>query len=174
MWREIGHEMKIQYIPETYEQIRDWANSYELRAMLPKETNHKLAEITTGLLIYYTPDIMKPFAKKLIIGLMDDRLRTAMLYPPQPSWVYTLINGFFAVRRVLLLNFHLPRYTPIQYVSKEKNEHGRYNINYADNEGSTPRWKVLMVAVVSACEESGTDTKVDQFVVGDSKSEFRV
>jgi hypothetical protein len=130
--------MQIENIPETYSQIRDWANTYETIAMLPRETNHKLAEITTNLLIYYTPDLIKPFAKKLIIGMMDDRLRTAMLYPPQPKWVYSFIMGFFKFRRVLLLNFHLPRWKPIQYVSKEKNQYGRYNINYADNEVPFP------------------------------------
>lgn len=134
MWREIGHEMKIENIPETFPEMRDWADNYETIAMLPRETNHRLAEITTNLLIYYTPDIIKPFAKRLIIGMMDDRLRKAMLYPPQPKWVHSFIMGFFKFRRVLLLNFHLPRAKPVQYTSKEKNKHGRYNINYADNE----------------------------------------
>ena len=35
-------------------------------------------------------------------------------------------------------------------------------------------WKVLMVAVVFACEESRKGSEVDEFVVGDSESQFRV
>jgi len=126
--------MKIENIPETYPEIRDWADEYEIRAMFPTDTTHQLAETTTALLLYYTPNAIRGFAKKMIIGLVDERLRGAMMYPPQPSWVHSLINGFFAFRGVLLRNFFLPRYTPLSFTRKEKNEYGRYNLNWSDNE----------------------------------------
>jgi hypothetical protein len=129
--------MKIDNVPKTYPEMRDWADEYEKRAMLPNETNHQLAEITTSLLLYYTPNIIKGFAKKLIVGLMDERLRTAMIYPPQPSYIHNFINGFFTIRRFLMRNFFLPRYKRVSYTTDEKNKFGRYNVNYADNEVST-------------------------------------
>ena len=126
--------MNIENVPKTYPEMRDWADEYEKRAMFPSETNHQLADLTTGLLLYYTPKFMKGFAKKLIIGLMDDRLRTAMIYPPQEPFIYNFIHVFFLVRGFLIRNFHLPRISAITLTQKEKNKYGRYNVNYTDNE----------------------------------------
>src|SRR5438552_13819281 len=99
MWREIGYQMKIENIPRTYLEIRDWADEYEKRAMFPSEQNHQLAEITTGLLLFYTPNVVKGFAKKLLVALMDDRLRNAMIYPPQSQFIHKFIGLSFAIRR---------------------------------------------------------------------------
>jgi hypothetical protein len=134
MWREVGHQMHIEGIPDTYEEMRDWADAYEKRAMLPSEVNHQLAETTTALLLYYTPSIVKGFAKKILVGLMDDNLRGAMMYPVQPAYVYNTLNGFFAVRRFLTRNFFLPRWKPVKYVQEKPNEFGKYNVNFTDNE----------------------------------------
>jgi hypothetical protein len=134
MWREVGYQMKIENVPKTYPEIRDWADEYEKRSMFPCETNHELAEVTTGLLLYYTPTFMKGFAKRVLIVLMDERLRKAMIYPPQPQWMDSFINYSFAIRGFLLRNFFLPRIKRIQYTQREKNKYGRYNVNYADNE----------------------------------------
>jgi hypothetical protein len=144
MWREIGRQMHIENIPETYEEMRDWADAYEKRAMLPSELNHELAETTTALLLYYTPSLIKPFAKKVLIGLMDDTLRKAMMYPEHPAYV-RCINGFFTIRRFLIKNFFLPRWQPVKYVQDTQNQWGRYNINYTDNEVLRRNADVAMV-----------------------------
>ena len=137
--------MKIENVPRTYPEIRDWADEYEKRTMLPHETNHELAEVTTGLLLYYTPNFMKGFAKKILIALMDDRLRKAMIYPPPSQFYREFINKSFAIRGFLLRNFFLPRIT---LTSTEKNKFGRYNVNYCDNAVCHPIiW--LTVAMVS-------------------------
>jgi hypothetical protein len=106
--------------------------------MIPSPTSHQLAEITTSLLIYYQPSFLKPLAKKLIIGLMDTRLREAMMYPRQGRWVYWFIRGFFEVRKVWLRNFALPRWRGVYYTSEKENEFGRFVVNYADNEVPAP------------------------------------
>jgi len=126
--------MHIENVPETFEEMRTWAEEYEKRAMYPTEQTHELAETTMGLLLYYTPRWIKPFIKRLLIAIMDDRLRTAMMYPEQPPWIHKSIEWFAIVRRFLLRNFFLPRNEEVVYTSLEKNEHGRYNINYTDNE----------------------------------------
>src|SRR5579859_6269350 len=126
--------MGIKDIPRTYSEMRHWAAQYESRAMIPSSTSHELAEITTSLLIYYMPSFLKPLAKKLIIGLMDDQLREAMMYEKQAKWVYWCLSGFWAARKAYLRNFALPRIKPIYYTEKEKNEFGKYNVCYADNE----------------------------------------
>lgn len=101
--------------------------------MFPCEANHELAEVTTGLLLYYTPNFMTGFAKRILIVLMDERLRKAMIYPPQPQWMHNFVNYSFAIRGFLLQNFFLPRIKQIQYTQREKNKYEQYNVNYADN-----------------------------------------
>jgi hypothetical protein len=133
--------MNIENVPKTYIEMRDWADDYEKSAMFPSETNHQLADLTTNLLLYYTPTLIKPFAKKLIIGLMDDRLRNAMIYSPQGPFIHNFINGFFKLRGFLIRNFYLPRISRITFTEEEKNKYGRYNVKYADNEVFVTRKK---------------------------------
>lgn len=130
--------MKMKDVPETYEEMRDWADEYEKRAMIPSEPTHQLAEVTTGLLLYYAPGFAKGLLKRVIIGFMDTQLRTAMLYEPQPQWIHHLINWGFGVRGFLLRNFALPKITRVKFTSEEKNQFGRYTVNYADNVVSRP------------------------------------
>jgi len=137
IWREVGYQMKIENVPKTYEEMRDWADGYEARTMVPNKMNHELAELTLALLTYYTPKALKPLMMQILIGLMDDRLRVAMLYRPPHPVVRPFIQYSFAFRRFLLRNFFLPRIRPIYYTSRGKNEYGRYTTTYADNEVSS-------------------------------------
>lgn len=130
--------MKMKDVPQTFEEMRDWADEYEKRAMIPSEPTHQLAEVTIGLLLYYAPGFLKGFLKRIIIGFMDTQLRTAMVYEPQPQWIHKLINWGFRVRGFLLRNFSLPRITRVKFTSEEKNKFGRYSVNYADNVVSSP------------------------------------
>ena len=107
--------MKIKNIPRTYEEMRDWADVYESRAMIPSETTHELAEITTDLLLYYAPSFVKGFMKCVIIALMDTRLRTAMMYEPQPAWLHAFIDWGWWIRAVLLRNFGNEIYSAKNY-----------------------------------------------------------
>lgn len=178
--------MGIQNIPRTYPEILSWSTQYESRAMIPSTTSHDLAETTTSLLIYYVPSFLKPLAKKLIIGLMDDRLREAMIYKKPERWVGWVLGGFWAVRKVYLRNFALPRTKPIYYTEEEKNEFGKYNICYADNEvpPSLPSpaaslcngWRFACMytdfqAMVSPTKSSRSNKPLVELPLGDSESE---
>ena len=126
--------MHIKDIPERWEEMEAWADEYEKRAMYPSDASHDLAETTMALLLFYMPNLLKPAIKRLLIAIMDDRLRTAMMYPKQPPWIHKSIIYFCTFRRFLLRNFFLPRSKEVVYTSQEVNEHGRYNILYTDNE----------------------------------------
>ena len=102
--------------------------------MLPSSTNHNLAETTTTLLLYHTPRILQPFARKVLIALMDDIQREAMMYPSQPRYIHTIIHSFFAIRKFIVRNLCLPRSMPVRLLQDSRNEFGRYNVNFADNE----------------------------------------
>jgi len=148
LWREIGHEMGIHSIPHTYPQIKHWSTQYEQTHLIPSPPTHPLAETTTALLIYYQPSFLKPLAKKVIIGLMDDPLRKAMVYEPQGQWVHWGIWMGFAVRRGWVRNFCLPRWRGVFFTERERNEFGRWNVCYADNEvllRSSVSWNLLVL-----------------------------
>ena len=150
LWREIGYQMGIQGLPRTYEEITEWADEYEKQNMVPNEKSHELAETTTALLLYNVPNFIKPFAKQLVIAMMDDRLRKSMIYPVQPRYIYVLIEWICTVRRFLIRNFHLPRIFRVKYTSDTKNKFGRYTLNYSDNEVAPVFFVLLIIAVVFA------------------------
>ena len=77
---------------EFFDDLKDWALTYETRTMVPDKWNHKLANETTAILLYDVPKSMKPFGKHVVSTLMDDRLRKAMML---------VVNTFF----LLLLLF---------------------------------------------------------------------
>ena len=64
---------------EFFEDIRAWATTYEQEHMVPNKWNHQLAEETSRILMADVPDILKPVAKQVVLTMMDDRLRRAMM-----------------------------------------------------------------------------------------------
>jgi hypothetical protein len=139
--------MKIENVPQTYEEMETWAKEYEKRTMLPTEKSHQLAKTTMALLIFYIPSFMKDFVRQILISMMDEPLRIAMMYPPAPAYIEQVISCLALVRGILMRNFFIPRWKPVLFTQREKNKFGRYNTNYADNE-VTRLVPALMLAVV--------------------------
>lgn len=91
-WKSTGDAMGIGYQKlklakdgwidglQWLEDLTEWAQEYETEYMKPHMNNKVTAEQTTNLLLWYTPSAMKPFGRKVVSALMDDRLRTAMMY----------------------------------------------------------------------------------------------
>ncbi|KAL9098060.1 MAG: hypothetical protein Q9163_006205 [Psora crenata] len=61
------------------EEVEEWAEEYERKTMLPHKNNWKTAEQTTAVLLWHVPSWAKPYGKRVVCALMDERLRTAML-----------------------------------------------------------------------------------------------
>jgi hypothetical protein len=117
---------------EFYEDVKEWADEYERRYMVPDKYNHQLAEEATSLLLVNVPGPLKPYGKKLVAALMDDRLRCAMLYEKPPQAYYMIVKFVFSVRSVLL-NYFIP---PRPYALRKKiasdqpdPQTGRYHLN---------------------------------------------
>lgn len=67
------------------EEVEEWAQAYEKRCMVPDENNRKTAEQTVTILLWTVPQFLKPYGKKIVSVLMDDRLRKAMMYESSPT-----------------------------------------------------------------------------------------
>lgn len=85
---------------EFVEDLKLWSDAYEKRTMVPDESNHKLANETTAILLNGIPLFLQPYAlpcykykakhstnctssfragRKVVSSLMDERLRRAMM-----------------------------------------------------------------------------------------------
>ena len=71
-----GWKDGLQWLNE----LSKWSDEYEERSMVPNKNNHKTAEQTMAILLYSLPAFMKPYGKKIVLALMDERLRSAMMY----------------------------------------------------------------------------------------------
>lgn len=122
---------------EFYEDIKEWADQYERQYMIPNKYNHQLAEETARILLVNVPGPLKGIGKQIVISLMDERLRRAMLYNDPPAIYLKLINLAFGIRK-LLSTFLIPprpyalRYSPITEHPDPKT--GRYFMNEYDSE----------------------------------------
>lgn len=107
-WKAIGDAMGIGYSNlrsggeggegwmdglQWLDELSEWSAGYEKRCMVPHKDNQKTAEQTVAILLYGMPGFAKPPGGRIVSALMDDRLRTAMMYvsgfprgtqPPNP------------------------------------------------------------------------------------------
>ena len=60
--------------------MKDWSAEYEKKCMVPGLNNQKTAEQTVAILLYSIPGFAKGKGSKFVSALMDDRLRTAVMY----------------------------------------------------------------------------------------------
>ena len=90
-WKSIGDAMGISYENlrstnegwvdglQWLEEIMDWNEEYEKRYMVPHIDNKKTADETVAILLWKVPKPLRPAGKQIVLALMDDRLRTAMM-----------------------------------------------------------------------------------------------
>lgn len=120
-WKSIGDAMDIDYHPlskhekgwkdgiDFYNDIKDWAEEYEMKEMVPAKTNKTVADETVALLLYWTPKSFRETALKVITAIMSDRLRNAMVYDKPPPQYFWLVDLIFSTRRFVLRYLWLPR-----------------------------------------------------------------
>lgn len=140
-WKNIGDAMGISFAPlasgpsgfrdglQFTEELQAWSEAYEREFMVPDKWNNKLADETVAILIYNLPKWLKGPACKVVVALMDERLRKAMIYPPPPSGYTTFVNIAFAARKIFLRSFALPRPYFLRFKAlseKPDKETGRY------------------------------------------------
>ncbi|CAD6438931.1 453779fa-ed3f-4fdf-beaf-caf21e4ec5ff [Sclerotinia trifoliorum] len=119
-WKGIGDAMEISYhvLPrfnkwkdgiEFYEDIRDWAQEYREKFMLPNPYNKKTADQLVPLLLFLVPKWALPFANDGVGVLMGPRLRKAMMYPEPSPLHQFLILSLLKTRQFFLRYLSLPR-----------------------------------------------------------------
>ena len=91
-WKAIGDAMGIPFKKlksgsegwvdglQWFEEIDEWSAEYERRFMVPDKNNQKTADQTVAILLFSIPRFAKGVGRKIVSALMDERLRTAMMY----------------------------------------------------------------------------------------------
>ncbi|BCS21735.1 uncharacterized protein APUU_22167A [Aspergillus puulaauensis] len=139
-WKSIGDAMGIEYKGylkqeewkdglEFYEDIKDWAQHYEAKEMVPTATNKQTADELVPLLLYYIPRPLMPVAREAVGTLMGERLRWAMIYPEPSNIAQAATFAAFSLRRFVLRYLTLPRLVAGPEFSNKDPKTGRYNHN---------------------------------------------
>ena len=145
-WMSIGNAMRIDYGNlkssangfvdglQWLEEITEWSQKYEESHMIPDQNNKTTADETTKILLWTLPRFMKQAGVHTVSALMDNRLRTAMMYETPPPIYFFLINTIFDIRKILLRYFALPRPYFMRYRSLTDNptEDGMYFLTQYD------------------------------------------
>ena len=91
-WKAIGDAMGIPFKKlksgsegwvdglQWFEEIDEWSAEYERSFMVPDKNNQKTADQTVAILLFSIPRFAKGVGRKIVSALMDERLRTAMMY----------------------------------------------------------------------------------------------
>lgn len=96
--RSMGDAMMIDYgnLPSAKQGFQDgihwleaiwqWAEEYEAQRMVPDMSNHQTANETTAILLFSIPSALKSTGRHVVSALMDDRLRSAMMFVRKLSY----------------------------------------------------------------------------------------
>lgn len=145
-WKSIGDDMGIDYgtlksPPNGFidglqwlEKMTDWSQKYEEKYMVPDQNNKTTGDETTKILLWTLPRSMKKAGVHAVSALMDDRLRTAMMYETPPPIYFFLIKTIFGIRKILLRYLALPRPYFMRYrsLTDDPTKDGRYFLTKYD------------------------------------------
>ncbi|KAJ8117597.1 hypothetical protein OPT61_g1236 [Boeremia exigua] len=146
-WKVVGDAMGISYAVlrhsthkdglEFFEDLKEWADKYEEKHMIPNKFNHQLAEETTRILLTNVPEPLKPYGQQLVTAMMDDRLRSAMLYDQPPAIYPKIAKAVFGLRNFISKNLLPPRPRALwasSFTDQPDPKTGRYFMTEYENE----------------------------------------
>ena len=142
-WKAMGDAMGISYEKlksggesgegwkdglQWLEEVGEWAEGYEKTKMVPDINNKTTADQTVEILLWSVPEMLKQFGTKVVSALMDERLRTAMMYEKPNQLYFALISFIFTVRKLLLRYLALPRPYIFRYhfTTEQPSKEGSY------------------------------------------------
>jgi hypothetical protein len=110
-WREVGKQMHIQDIPETYEDLERYNLDYERQHFRYSDSNRRIGEATRDLFLSWFPRILQPAIEPAIYALLDDAIIEACGLPQAPKMVRSGVAMSLRLRGKVL-RFFPPRKQP--------------------------------------------------------------
>jgi ER-bound oxygenase mpaB/B'/Rubber oxygenase, catalytic domain len=101
-FKEVGKRMQLTAIPDTLEDLRAFANDYEMAHFKYTDSNRAVADSTVRIVENWFPKFLRPLVQPTFAALINDKLRTAFGYQ-KPSAVFCgLIKVNLTIRKFFL------------------------------------------------------------------------
>ena len=132
-----------------FEEIMEWTENYANDKMVPDINNKITADQTIAVLVWTIPSFLRPLAINLVKALMNERLRKAMMWVPNPLHLefafsdanrssrypapaqiyFHIVHYVFAIRKFILRYLSPPRpeVLAVDPLSRTPTSEGRYN-----------------------------------------------
>ncbi|KAH7346518.1 hypothetical protein BKA65DRAFT_551425 [Rhexocercosporidium sp. MPI-PUGE-AT-0058] len=132
LWRELGCSMGVKYIPETLEQAKEWRKNFETTCRWREDTNEEAGMAMMNEIIYSVPSLLKPFARKLIVSILDkDIVYFCQMEKLGPSTILRSITyGLFGICAWFIRHFCSPRLSPYKRAPDTPNKSGTWNFGH--------------------------------------------
>lgn len=113
-WREVGQQMQIRNIPETYEEFEQYNLNYESENFRYSPTNQRVGESTRDLFLSWFPTFLRPIVKPAVYAMLDERMLDAFGFPHPPQTLRWLVENTLKIRG-RILRFFPAKNQPIFY-----------------------------------------------------------
>ncbi|GFF25827.1 hypothetical protein IFM46972_01559 [Aspergillus udagawae] len=141
-WKSVGDALGISYEvlpggPDEFrdglqwlEEMGDWSRRYEEERMKAAPPNRAVADKTMDVLVYGMPGWVRGVGVSVATCVMDERLRTAMMYDPPPRVIKVIFGAAVVIRRFCLRYLALPRpyFMRLDVFTEKPNEFGRHHV----------------------------------------------
>ncbi|KAL2069645.1 hypothetical protein VTL71DRAFT_14324 [Oculimacula yallundae] len=132
LWRELACSMGVKYIPKSLEQAIEWRKNFESTCRWREDANEEAGMAMMNEIIYVVPSILKPFARKLIVSILDeDIVHFCQMEKLGPSSsLRSIAYGLFRVCSFFIRELSFPRLTPYKRAPDAPNKSGTWNFGH--------------------------------------------
>jgi len=98
-YREVGHRMNIQEIPDIFEEFEQFNRNYEQKNFILSPSNPVIAEVTVNLFLsFYLPRFFWSLGRPLIYAALDNPLLETIALPYPPDFLRAIGTGSLKLR----------------------------------------------------------------------------
>lgn len=106
-FKEVGHRMGLQQIPETLAALRTFAKQYEAQHCHFEPANQRVANATVAIVAGWYPRWIRFAIKPIVCAMIDEPMRQAFGYPPAQSWLSNTLRFVLNVRKNIVRYINL-------------------------------------------------------------------
>jgi len=110
-WKEVGRQMQIQHLPQTYAGFEEFNRNYEAQHYCYTDANYRVGRATVELFVSWFPRIFSSLVRSSIYALLDESLVKGFGFPQPSPFMRNAVRNILCIRGQIL-RFFPPRKTP--------------------------------------------------------------